>query len=108
VYVCRTCGGEDEHKGCCAGIYHYYEARLSVIVAEEKYQIRKQVAWLSVMLGTIRNSLDMDDLSVTAEKPAASWQCSPRNLLRIAWKEVPLKASPLIMMDGLWGRMKAV
>jgi hypothetical protein len=83
VYVCRTCGGEDEHKGCCAGIYHYYEARLSVIVAEEKYQIRKQVAWLSVMLGTIRNSLDMDDLSVTAEKPAASWQCSPRNLLRI-------------------------
>lgn len=22
VYVCRTCGGEDEHKGCCAGIYH--------------------------------------------------------------------------------------
>ena len=41
VYVCRTCGGEDEHKGCCAGIYRYPGAKLSTIAAGKEYQFQK-------------------------------------------------------------------
>jgi hypothetical protein len=43
VYVCRTCGGEDEHKGCCAGIYHYYKARMLVFVADKTTKLKNRM-----------------------------------------------------------------